>query len=107
MSQATFANKESKIMASKTKATAKNASGGLRIGEANDAFEREADRVADEVMAGGNPRRDWSFSRMSVGTPLQRKCACGGSEPTDRQVSAGIAKRRRLCNEKRQAQVES
>ena len=66
-------------MASKTKATAKNASGGLRIGEANDAFEREADRVADEVMAGGNPRRDWSFSRMSVGTPLQRKCACGGS----------------------------
>ena len=52
MSQATFANKESKTAPSKSKAANKNASGGLRIGEANDAFEREADRMADEVMAG-------------------------------------------------------
>jgi len=51
----------------------------LRIGEPNDAFEQEADRVADEVMAGGTTRRDWSLSRMSVSTPLQRKCACGGA----------------------------
>jgi len=83
MSQATFASKESKGAASRTKAVAKAeatlAAGNLRIGEANDSFEREADRVADEIMAGGNPRRDWSLSRMSVGTPLQRKCACGGS----------------------------
>jgi hypothetical protein len=83
MSQATFASKESKATASQSKAAAKSASGGLRIGEANDAFEREADRVADEVMAGGSLRRDWSFSRMSVGPPLQRKCACGGSGGCD------------------------
>jgi hypothetical protein len=54
------------------------ASTGLRIGRPNDSFEREADRVADAVMAGGGPQ--WSFSRVGLGKPpLQRKCACGGS----------------------------
>jgi len=55
------------------------ASGGLRIGDADDAFEREADRVADEVMAGGRTRPEWSLSRMSIESRLRRKCACGGS----------------------------
>jgi Domain of unknown function (DUF4157) len=51
--------------------------GSFRIGEPNDAFEREADRVAEEVMSGG--RIQWSPSSMSFGHPVQRKCSCGGS----------------------------
>ncbi|WP_436314013.1 eCIS core domain-containing protein [Variovorax sp. LjRoot84] len=47
------------------------------IGPANDAFEREADRIADAVMqgdawSGGQPR--WSAASTSNGT-IQRKCA--------------------------------
>jgi len=38
----------------------------LKIGAAGDAFEREADRVADQVMKTPEPR-------------VQRACACGGS----------------------------
>jgi hypothetical protein len=51
----------------------------LRIGEPDDAFEREADRVADEVIAAGPLYRHWSLSGMGIGAPLQRKCECGGS----------------------------
>jgi hypothetical protein len=53
--------------------------GDLRIGQPDDAFEREANRVANAVMAGGATRRHWSLSRMSIGPSLQRKCDCGGS----------------------------
>ncbi len=49
----------------------------LRIGAPDDAFEREADRVADAVMAGGGAQG--SLSRAGVEAPLRRKCACGGS----------------------------
>jgi hypothetical protein len=52
---------------------------GLRIGKPDDSFEREADRIADEVMTGGTPKRAWSFSSLSVGATAQRKCSCGGS----------------------------
>jgi hypothetical protein len=55
----------------------KAASNGLRIGEPNDSFEQEADRVAEEVMTGG--RLQWSLSSTGIGAPLQRKCSCGGS----------------------------
>ncbi len=75
MSSAAFANKNV-APAPKANAPAKN--GGLRIGEPDDSFEREADRVADEIMSSGVAKRDWSLSRMSAGSPLQRKCACGG-----------------------------
>src|SRR5450755_2186569 len=78
MSYGVLARKHETAPAAKAKAPAKAASSGLRIGEAIDAFEREADRVADEVMTGGGPRRDWSLSRMSIAAPLQRKCSCGG-----------------------------
>ena len=54
-------------------------SAGLRIGEPNDAFEQEADRVAEDVMSGKMPKHDWSFSRMSLQPGVQRKCSCGGS----------------------------
>ena len=79
MSYAMMARKRESAPAAKAKAPSKAVSSGLRIGEPNDAFEREADRVTNEVMAGGRPRRDWSLSRMSVDAPLQRKCSCGGS----------------------------
>ncbi len=56
-----------------------HAPSGLKIGPRNDSFEREADRTADEVMRGTGPVAHWSFSRMSIAPPLQRKCSCGGS----------------------------
>lgn len=48
--------------------------GSLRIGEPGDAFEREADRVAEDVIAGRGPQ--WSPAQS--GARLQRKCDCGG-----------------------------
>jgi len=53
-------------------------SSGLRVAWPNDRFEREANRVANEITAGGYAARGWSLSRMSVTPPMQR-CACGGS----------------------------
>lgn len=52
---------------------------GLRIGDANSAFEREADRIADQVMSGEMLKRDWPLTRVSFGQTLQRKCGCSGS----------------------------
>src|SRR5208283_5419533 len=51
----------------------------LHISQPHDAFEQEADRVANSVMANGRTRAEWSFSKMGVTTSLQRKCSCGGS----------------------------
>lgn len=50
----------------------------LPIGEPNDSFEQEADRVAEEVMT-GRGLQNWSIANVAITTPLQRKCACGGS----------------------------
>jgi hypothetical protein len=79
MRHALLSKKSELAPSTKAKAASKSAPSGLRIGEPNDAFEREADRVADEVMTGGTPKPEWSLSKMSIGAPLQRKCACGGS----------------------------
>jgi hypothetical protein len=54
----------------------------LRIGDPNDAYEQEADRVADEVMSGGAAKRHWSISSTSMAAGLQRKCSCGSSGGT-------------------------
>jgi len=54
------------------------AAAGLRVGAPHDAFEREADRAASEVM-GGRGRLAWSLSSVGIGAPVQRKCSCGGS----------------------------
>jgi Domain of unknown function (DUF4157) len=78
MSGAVFAEK-SAAPAGKGKAAERTAPGNLRIGEPDDAFEREADWMADQVVAGGRAKLDWSLSRMSIDAPLQRKCSCGGS----------------------------
>lgn len=65
--------------AQKSKGVRRSAHGGLRIGDANDAYEKEADRVAEEVMSGGHGKRHWSLSSTSTAAPLQRKCSCGAS----------------------------
>ena len=57
-----------------TKAAARSPAGNLRVGPSDDAFEREADKVADAVMA-GDAATGWSFARMDVDAPLRRKCA--------------------------------
>jgi hypothetical protein len=62
----------------KLTAGTKPAAETLRIGEAHDRFEQEADRVADAVMSRG-ASGDWSFARTGINTPLQRKCSCGES----------------------------
>lgn len=79
MSYAAFAKKAPVVSALRDKAATKVASGGLRIGEPNDAYEREADRVADEIMAGGAEKRHWSLASQNTGGSLRRKCSCGGS----------------------------
>jgi hypothetical protein len=73
MSLALLSKKSEAAPASKPQ----EARSGLRIGAPNDAFEREADRVAEEIATGG--RLQWSLSTMRPGAPLQRKCDCGGT----------------------------
>jgi hypothetical protein len=80
MSVAMLARKPEADPTARSNAPSKAAPSRLRIGEPNDSFEREADRVADEVMAGGSAKRDWSLSRMSISAPLQRDSACGEAE---------------------------
>jgi hypothetical protein len=76
MSSAAFARKELAAPAARHGAV-KNAPSALRISEPDDSFEREADRVAEEVMAGR--RLQWSLSSLVGGSRLRRKCVCGGS----------------------------
>jgi hypothetical protein len=78
MSGVVFAEKAA-APAERVKAAGKTPLDNLRIGEPDDSFEREADWMADEIMAGGRPKLNWSLSRMSIAAPLQRKCSCGGS----------------------------
>ncbi|MGH9639333.1 MAG: hypothetical protein ACRD3Y_04685, partial [Bryobacteraceae bacterium] len=56
----------------------RRSSPNLRISQPNDALEQQADRIAEEVMAGGAAKLQWSFPRMGFSASLQRKCACGG-----------------------------
>jgi hypothetical protein len=55
--------------ATKDIASSATAPSGLRIGEPGDASEQQADRVADEIMAEGTPRPQWSLSQISMQTP--------------------------------------
>ena len=67
-----------KAMTYARRAQAPSSAPQLKIGRADDAFEREADRAADEVMSGTGRIAPWSISRMNIGPPVQRKCSCGG-----------------------------
>src|SRR5260370_8535572 len=52
----------------------------MRIGEAHDVFELEADRIAGVVMSADSSRRpNWAISNLASGDSLQRKCSCAGS----------------------------
>lgn len=62
---------------------------GLRVGAANDASEREADRIADAVVSGGAV--SWTGVRAG-GAGAQRKCAaCEDEEGTLQRKEAGGA----------------
>ena len=56
---------------------------GLRIGAAHDHFEREADRMADEISTGGAGRRQWQPASLNFQPTIQRSCGCGGSGGAD------------------------
>jgi hypothetical protein len=56
-----------------------SASQSLRIGEANSAYEREADRVADAIVTRATPGLNWSLADISINPRLQRQCDCNGS----------------------------
>ena len=77
MSFAILAKKPKSVTPSNSAARSVAASGNLRIGEPNDAFEREADAVAETVMAGSIPERQWSLSKMSIAPEqiIQRRAA--------------------------------
>jgi hypothetical protein len=77
MSRAMLARKAEAAPAAPLQTAVKNPSGALRIGEPDDAFEREADRVADAIMASDRLGATWSLSRMTIIPPLQRQRACG------------------------------
>jgi Domain of unknown function (DUF4157) len=100
MSRAMLARKAEAAPAAPTKTVAKNSCPSLRIGEPDDAFEREADRVANAVMAGGDKLPlQWSLSRMSIDAPLQRQCSCGGAADARGECEA--------CKQKKTLQREA
>ncbi len=79
MSYAVVATRRTDVPTAKAKSAPKAASNSLRIGNPNDVFEQDADRVADQVMAGASGGRAWSLSEIHPGVALQRKCACGNT----------------------------
>jgi Domain of unknown function (DUF4157) len=83
VSALTFATKNSVAPALARQAAPGAIRGGLRIGEPDDSYEREADRVANEVMTGGAIKRHWSLVGPRPGPTVQRKCGCGGSGGAD------------------------
>jgi hypothetical protein len=78
MRQAVLARKSRAAATSGTKAS-RAGSCGLRIGPPDDVLEQEADRVANEVVAGRQAGPHWSLSNISPDTNLHRKRTCGGS----------------------------
>lgn len=95
MSQAMLALKNEATPSRSTRAS-RGAASGLRMNAPGDAFEREADRVAEQIMAAGSCLPRWSLSRVDMRAPLQRKCACGGSAHEEGECEA--------CKEKRMLQ---
>jgi hypothetical protein len=97
---ATFARKETGAPAAQSKSASKPAANALRIGDPNDAYEQEADRVADEVMSASPRKQHWSLSNIRMSAPLQRKCSCGADgasgecEECRRQKEEGTLQRK-------------
>jgi hypothetical protein len=95
MKRALFSGKGNNASAS-AKMVRTTASTGLRVSERDYAFEQEADRMANEVMAGGQGKPGWSLSRMTVDGSLQRKCAkCEEDEQNQKHVQrSGVSEDR-------------
>lgn len=75
-----FALQSRKSSVAPMPATAATAPASLQIGEPDDVFEREADRVADRVLARAPPAGpQWSLAKGIGAHRLQRACACGAS----------------------------
>jgi hypothetical protein len=79
VSYATFAGKDSDAPSVHGKAVPSSAASPLHIRQPGDAYEQEADCVANEVIAGGAAKRHWSLPRVGSEASLQRKCSCGAS----------------------------
>jgi hypothetical protein len=81
VSYATFARKDSEASAEKTRLANGAVLSNLRVGDSNDAYEREADRVADAVLS---DRRgpSWSLSKVSLGKVQRQTGPTGpGNQP--------------------------
>jgi hypothetical protein len=71
-----------KVESAAPAAKSKPASTTVEITEPDDSFEREADRAAKEVMAGGATRRpQWSLAAISIAAPVHRKTAPSAPPP--------------------------
>lgn len=88
MRQAQFKTKDSEAVASRT--TSKPPASSLRIGDANDASEREADRVTNEVAGDGRPQRHWSIADVKMTAPT---CEPQGRDRPDMNRSGRISQR--------------
>jgi hypothetical protein len=66
VSYATFTRKELDAPASRSKVAPSSVSSSLRIGEPNDIYEQEADRMAEAVMSGRRTPA-WSISKVRLG----------------------------------------
>lgn len=95
MSQALLALKN-EAAPSRSASASRGSASGLRITAPGDTFEHEADRVADQVMAADRSLPRWSLSKVDMRTPLQRKCACGGSSHEEGECDS--------CKEKKKLQ---
>ena len=88
MSYATLARKEADPSAAKS-----SVSSALRIGNANDTYEQEADRVAEAVMSCRRPL-SWSLSKVNVGKVQRQEAPMApgdgpSPEPNNYKEAAG------------------
>ncbi len=106
MRHAKLSRKTNTAAVRNTNVKARAQTSNLRIGEPNDSFEQEADRVADEIMAGGTLRR-WSIADVGVNAPLQRKCSCGSPAGMGGECDACKHKKEQTLQRKAVGSAES
>jgi hypothetical protein len=75
MSSAAFAHEVKPTQA----AGSRKSEGRLRVNRPDDAFEVEADRIAERVLAGQSQVAPWTVANIGITAPLQRKCSCAAS----------------------------
>ena len=68
----------------------------MRIGQPDDSFEQEADRIAEKVMAGELVSPRWSLSNIAINPRLQRKCACAGGAECEECKEQGRIRRKAI-----------